>query len=122
MKLKIRTIHGHGKANEEYVIIDVADDCNAQYYMLADTTYTNDNKISNKVRHTHWFSKAELKKGDVIILYTGAGTNGSKRNSNGSITYHRYWGLRTAVWNDDGDGAILFEINAWNTTKEADTK
>ncbi|MCS5969701.1 hypothetical protein LNP26_29815 [Klebsiella variicola subsp. variicola] len=62
MKLKIRTIHGHGKANEEYVIIDVTDDCNAQYYMLADTTYTNDNKISNKVRHTHWFSKAELKK------------------------------------------------------------
>lgn len=122
MKAKIRSIHGHGTANEEYVIIDITDGCNAHDYMLADTTYTNENTISNKVRHTHWFVKAELKKGDVIILYTGSGTNSSTKNTNGSTIYHRYWGLRTAVWNDDGDGAILFEINDWNTTKVADTK
>ncbi|KHE07672.1 hypothetical protein [Citrobacter braakii] len=122
MKAKVRTIHGHGKANEEYVIIDVNEDCNANRLMLADTTYTSETTISNKTRHTFWFKAIDLKKGDVIVLYTGSGTDQSKSQTNGTTIYYRYWGLKTAVWNDDGDGAILFDINTWSTKKVADTK
>lgn len=122
MKLKIRSIHGHGKATEEYVIIDVLSDSDAKYYMIADTTYTQSGGISNKVRHTHWFYPTDLKKGDVLVLHTGPGTDRSDKQTNG-VTYHqRFWGLKSAVWNDDGDGALLFEINTWKTTKVDETK
>jgi len=122
MNLKIRSIHGHGKASEEYVIIDVLNDCNAHYYMVADTTYVQPGTVSNKVRHTYWFHQTDLKKGDLLVLHTGSGTDSSVKQSNGSTHYQRYWGLKSAVWNDDGDGAILFEMNGWKTTKVADTK
>lgn len=121
MKLEIRSIHGHGKATEEYVIIDVLSDCDAKYYMVADTTYQSGG-ISNKVRHTHWFYPAALKKGDVLVLHTGTGTDRSDQQTNGATYHQRFWGLKSAVWNDDGDGALLFEINSWRTTKVAETK
>lgn len=122
MKVEIRSIHGHGDASEEYVIIDVTQDCRMDDYMVADTTFEAGGSISNKVRHTYWFEPVDLKSGDIVVLYTGNGTNESEENDDGSTIYHVYWGLRAPVWNDDGDGAILFEMNDWKTTKVADTK
>ncbi|WP_395490724.1 hypothetical protein ACG1VR_08770 [Cedecea davisae] len=122
MKLKIRTIHAHGKASEEYVVLDVLENCNLNRYIVADTTYTKDGYISNKVRHTHWFTASEAKKDDIVILYTREGLNNETKQSNGSTIFHCYWELRSAVWNDDGDGAVLFEVNDWSTTRVAYTK
>jgi len=122
MKMKIRSIHGHGKADEEYVVLDVIEDCNASYYMVSDTTYTADGKISNKTRHNFWFNPKELSAGDVVYLYTKVGKNASSERPNGTKTHKFYWGLKVPVWNDDGDGAILFEIKTWKTKKVSDTK
>lgn len=122
MKMKIRSIHGHGKASEEYVILDVLEDCNLNHYLIADSTYTEDGYISNKARHSHWFVGKDAKKGDAVVLYTGVGDNKAVKNANGTTVFHRFWGLRSAVWNDDGDGAVLLQIDTWKTTKVSETK
>lgn len=122
MKLKIRSIHGHGKAAEEYVIIDVLHDCMSNRYMIADSTFTSSETISNKTRHTYWFNDISLKRGDVVILYTCNGRDNNSKQGNGSTIYHIYWGLDSAVWNDSGDCAILFEISNWKTTSVSETK
>lgn len=116
MKLKFRCILEHGHETER-VIIDVFSAGNLSNYIVFDTTYKGDNKISNKLRHSYWFVSQEVKKGDVIILYTKKGTNNSKTNADGSISYFYYWGLDSNVWNDDGDTGVLFEISAWSTIK-----
>lgn len=122
MKVKIRSIHGHGDASEEYVVLEILQDCNADHYVIADTTFTADSKISNKVRHTHWFYSTALKKGDFIALFTGTGTDKADKRSDDSTLYYRFWGLKTAVWNDDGDGAVLYELNDWKAEKISGTK
>ncbi|HEV7333146.1 MAG TPA: hypothetical protein VGN63_19075 [Flavisolibacter sp.] len=116
MNLQIDRIVEHGK-KEERVEISVLEDCNLRYFMIADTTYKGEHTISNKVRHTHWFSKKEVKKGDKIFLFTAKGTNSSERIGLSNTKYNIYWGLDICVWNDEGDGAILFHINSWKTTK-----
>ncbi|MDU5454473.1 MAG: hypothetical protein E6095_13210 [Pseudescherichia vulneris] len=117
MKLKIRSVHEHGKANEEYVILDVNEDCDTQFYMITDTTFLPNGKISNRTRHTYRFESLQVKAGDCIALFTGHGVDKVETRNNGSKLFYCYWGLKTAVWNDDGDGAVLLEINAWETTK-----
>lgn len=33
MKVSIRSIHNHGDAKEEFVVLDVIEDCKLQYYL-----------------------------------------------------------------------------------------
>ena len=51
------------------------------------------------------FPRTKLAPGHTVTLYTGRGTNASGK---------RYWGSSSAVWNNDGDKAVL--KNASGTT------
>lgn len=117
LKLKILAIHEQGDAPKEYVLLEATSDCDLDYYGLADTTYTSDGKISNRLRHFYWFPKTEVKKGERIVLRTGTGTNDSYTSSSGIKVHRFYWGLKTSIWNDDGDAAVLFNISTWKTTR-----
>ena len=110
MNLKIISVHGHGKFNEEFVLLRAIADCNLTNYILADTTYTAPQTISNKSRNMHWFQGLPLKAGEHVIFYTRPGSY-SKTTNSGMIYHHMYWGLKAAVWNNTGDDAHLFEIS-----------
>jgi hypothetical protein len=117
MNLKVDQIIDYGTHNSERVLLSVTGDCSLHYYLLADTTYTDDTHISNKLRHFYWFPAQEVKVGDKIILYTKPGTNSNRKLPNGNTEYTYYWGLGNSVWNNTGDAAILFHIDNWKTTK-----
>lgn len=118
MKLAIHSIEGKGKLDEECVWFDVKDDVeNLNFYAVCDTTYTDDNHISNELRHIYWFKKKAVKKNDWIKLMTKSGTDGTTTNNRNTTTHIFYWNLGRTVWNKDGDAAILFEIADWKTTR-----
>ncbi|NVZ52817.1 hypothetical protein HX792_20900 [Pseudomonas sp. B6002] len=116
MKLIIDSIHGHGDASEERVLMTVVEDCTLNRYMVADTTYTSSGKLSNKHRHTYWFGTVEAKKGERVALYTKKGSY--SKSVHAGVTWHKcYWNSGSPIWNDEGDAAVLFEINTWKTTR-----
>lgn len=117
MKLKIDSVHGHGDEKAERVLLTVLEDCNLKYYMIADATYTEDNKLSNKNRHSKWFNPKEVEAGDRVVLYTRAGKDATVKGDDGTVWHKVYWGLGTAVWNDEGDAAVLIHLRAWKTTR-----
>jgi hypothetical protein len=58
MNLKVHSIDGKGKLENEVIWVDVVkavDDLSN--YLICDTTYTDDNHISNELRHVYWFPK-----------------------------------------------------------------
>ncbi|EPM4748539.1 hypothetical protein ACTJ2M_000295 [Vibrio parahaemolyticus] len=112
MKLKVIEIKNSGTLNQEYVKLKVVNDCNLKYYLLADTTYISETSISNKLRHMYWFAPKDVKKDDVIYVYSGKG-----KNTSNSGVHKYYWNLSKSVWNDDDDAALLFEVNDWKTTR-----
>lgn len=76
MKLKIHNIENKGELENEAIWIDVLEDVsNLSYYMVCDTTYADNNHISNELRHVFWFPNKPVKKGDWIALRTKNGTN-----------------------------------------------
>jgi len=110
MKLKIMSIENGGDAKDEYVRLKVLEDCNLIDYALVDTTFTADGKVSNKNRHFYWFPHKDVKKNEVVRLYSSIGDNVSS-TSNTDIMIHKvYWNLGSPVWNNEGDKAVLFEI------------
>ncbi|WP_343658864.1 hypothetical protein [Chryseobacterium sp.] len=117
MKLKIKKVIDFGTHDSERVWLEVTENCNLDRYVITDTTYVGE-KISNKVRHVHWFGPKPVKSGDEVILYTKKGKESTESINEGKNTrYFLFWGLDSYVWNNSGDAAILFEINTWKTTK-----
>jgi hypothetical protein len=113
MKVKIALVHNQGRFDEEYVLLKVEESCDIGRYLLADSTYTTDGKVSNKLRHIYWFPDGAVKKGDLIIVWTKAGKDNTSETDSGVPIHHYYWGLKSAVWNDDGDCAALLELSTW---------
>ncbi|HHG9580228.1 TPA: hypothetical protein ACPY17_004825 [Citrobacter freundii] len=114
MKVKILSVHNHGDEKEEYVMLKVLEDCDIGDYMIADSTYTGDGRISNKIRHTYWFPDKKVAKGDLVSLWTKKGTNLERKTDSGTLVHRFYWGLNQPVWNDDGDCAVLYLISDWS--------
>lgn len=117
MKIEITGVIDFGTHESERVELKVLEDCNLHFYQIADTSYTEEGKISNKLRHFYWFPNQDVKSGDKIILYTKRGAKSTSPLAGGKVKYTLYWGLDSFVWNNDGDAAVLFEVKAWKTTK-----
>lgn len=120
MKLKIIKVHGHGDAREEYVFLRALDDVEISNYLLADSTYGADGSVSNKVRHTFWFPKKLIKKGEYISVRSRIGKPEVGKASDGKVVHRFYWGLKESVWNDDGDVAVLLEISCRQALRAKD--
>lgn len=115
-KLELVYVKNHGKAADEYVLLRATQDLDLKYYMICDTTYTSDTSISNTFRHTYWFATQTVKSGEYVVLYTKKGSY-SKTQNNGNVFHNYYWNSNAAIWNDDGDGAIVFEITNWRAKR-----
>jgi hypothetical protein len=117
MNLKIIAINDKGNIEKEVVWLEAIAECNLQYFLICDTTYTDQDHVSNELRHLYWMPNLTIKKGDLIALHTRVGTNSSALNDRKTTTYHRYWNLGKSVWNKDGDCAILFNVKTWKATR-----
>lgn len=116
--LKVHSIDGKGDINNECVWLSVVEDIpDLSFYLLCDTTYTDDNYISNELRHMYWFPAKPVKKGDWVRLFTKSGENSSSLNNQGTTTHFFYWNLGSTIWNKAGDAAVVFSVNNWRTTR-----
>lgn len=113
MKIKMIKVVDRGTHQSEKVIMNVVQDTNLINYILRDTTYLKENTISNRWVHAYEFLKQDVKKGDQIILYTKVGINSKKDLGSGCTEYTYYWCLNSSVWNNDGDAAVLYEVEDW---------
>jgi len=117
MKLKILRVEDHGTLQSERVFLSVEEDANLMYYLIRDTTYTSDDKISNKWDHIYKFLGKSVKAGDEVVLYTATAPKESEKiNNNKNTCYYFSWGLKECVWNNDGDVAVLYEISNWQSS------
>lgn len=117
MALEISAIRNKGRQDEEYVELRATEACDLRFYIVADTTYTSEASVSNMLRHTYWFTSYQVAKGDYVFLYTGRGSHVTFANKAGTVTHVFFWGLGSAVWNDTGDGGVLFNIRQWSTKR-----
>ena len=118
MKIEIVKILDRAVGNKERLWLKVLANTNLSYFVVFDTTYASNGRISNLQRHAHWFSPKPVKTGDYVVLCTGKGIPSQQPNEIGGMTHFLYWGLENTIWNNAGDCAVLFEVNTWQTSKQ----
>ncbi len=115
MKIEITNVIDNGTHDSERVVLSVLQDTDLKYYIIRDTTYTDDEHVSNKWQHVHKFGEQPVKAGDEVILYTKKGKKEIKNHGNNNKQYTYYWGMDSSIWNNDGDAAVLYQIYKWKT-------
>jgi len=115
--LGILKVEDNGKLSSEYVVLKVQQDTNLKHFAVVDTTYNEDGTFSNKHKHFYKFYKREVKAGDFVHLYTKVGKDDIFTNTSKTITHRFYWNLKTSVWNNGGDIAVLYAIENWELHK-----
>lgn len=118
MKLKILRVEDHGTLESERIFLSVIEDADLKYYIVRDSTYTSDDKMSNKWVHAYEFVDQSVKKGDEVVLYTAKAPKKTEAiNGDKNTRYYYSWNLKECVWNNDGDVAVLYELESWAAIK-----
>lgn len=117
MELKIVSVHNRGDFDEEYVVLKAVKDCDIGHYMLADSTYTDSGALSNKLRHTYWFPNKKILRENYVSVWTKSGKDTKGEMKDGTPIHRHFWNLKTAVWNNEGDCAVLIHTPDWQHFK-----
>lgn len=117
MELEILSIKNKGDHTQESVTLRALTRCQIGHYVLFDSTYTREGKVSNEVRHTYWFPDKVVAAGDFLVLHIAPGRTDPHPNQANTITHHFHWGISRPVWNDDQDFATLLHVADWKSMK-----
>ncbi len=111
----INIINNADPDDDECVILVVEEDINLGNYAIRDHTYDDDGDVSDIFPHYYEFPHKAVKKGEIIVLYTGTGKDGSYKNAEDTNVHAFYWGSDESIWNNSGDQAILLRIKYLQT-------
>lgn len=113
MEIAISSIGNKGDLTNERIGFNVLKDCELKYYLVFKTAMTTKGFV-NRSNATYWFLPQELKAGDSVVLYSKAGQDSVKTNTDGSKTYFFYWGLTAPIFNTPENRVVLASIKTWN--------
>ncbi len=118
MRLKIMGIEDIGNIQKERVVLRVLEDTDVGQYAIFKSNKSSETSVSSRVSETFWFQDQEVKKDDLVVIYTKAGSyKVSKNQSNNSHFF--YWDKSSSIWGEPDDALVLLNINEW-TFKTAD--
>ena len=114
MKINIQTIVDRGVLDKERVVFEVQEDDFLGGYLVLKTKKTGESTVSSITRGTYWFPDKDVKKGDLVVLYTKKGVNTEKKNTDGTTTHFYYWQKEEVLWGVDEDVVLLARLQDWD--------
>lgn len=113
---------GHRGTKEELVMFSVTSDCNLSHYMVIDTTYDEQDKVSDLHPHLFHFPSRVVAGGDTVFLYSGVVVEEEIEpelviDEDGGEKYNHvfHWGAANNIWNKTGDVGRLVWIGGGET-------
>lgn len=120
MNLEIQSIKYRSDIDEERILLNVLENCNVGDYLIVLTKKIGDS-ISIKMEKGFWFPNKEVKKSDLVVLYTKKGRMSEKDLSNGRKSHFFYWDQTQPLFEPipenpemERTGAVLFEAKINN--------
>lgn len=112
MDIELVSINNPGLDNE-YALIRVNRDCNLKKFLIYDTTFDDEGRVSNKLPHMFRLPDYNVKvlRTSQIRLYTSRSYPIQEWSDPQHVnTLILSWRLNETIWNKEGDKATLVEI------------
>ena len=111
MRVELQEVKGRN-TSEERIILKVNEDCLLNFYFIFNTKKLPNDKISKSVKHPFWLPKKEVKKGDLVVIYSKIGTSSFKVNDDKTSSYFYYRNFESPILIDD-EIVLVVELNTW---------
>jgi hypothetical protein len=108
-----------GKLEAERLVMRIEDSIDIGEFAVF-RTETNEGSVTTNVSRTFWFPDKATKAGDLVVLYTKAGSNKERPNKNGSTSHFFYWGMSEVLWDSPEFAAVVAHIDEWRSTLTPD--
>lgn len=106
MTLDIRSIIKSGDIKNERVTFRATSDLDVGDYAVFQVANINGD-AGTEVFEAFWFPYKGIKEGDLIVLYTKAGTPRDKILTAGGVAHFYYWGKTEPIWANGELGVVL---------------
>jgi hypothetical protein len=113
MRLQVIRIADRGVPNQERLHLSVIQDATLASYVVLLSRYPTPTGVTSGNLPAFWFPTTLVRAGDQIVLFSGSGNASTVKNANGSTTYFFHWGLKSTVWNQSADCAVVIEAADW---------
>ncbi|OLU22492.1 hypothetical protein BVH03_25040 [Pseudomonas sp. PA15(2017)] len=112
MRIKVRSVQDAGNLEKERVVIYALEDGQIGSQILA-STQRHGAGVSNEIYNAYWIPDREIKKDDVVVVYTKSGKNTDRKNKDETRSYFFYMGLDKPTYVNDKVAAVVFSIDKW---------
>ena len=113
MKYRIRSLKEPGNLEKERVVIEILEDGDAGKLIISSTTRQGENNVSPKIKNPFWVPDQDVKKGDLVIVYTKQGKSNIRKNNDDTTSYFFYMGMTDALYDEENKTAAVFSIEKW---------
>lgn len=112
MNIELKSIADKGDLKKERLVLRVTQDVNVGYFLVLCTGFSG-GQVNTGVSSTFWFPDKDVRMGDLVVLYTKAGTASEKSLESGSKAHFFYWGRASAQWQSNERGVVLVHAPEW---------
>ncbi len=118
MALQIEDLREPGDLSRERIVLRAGSDTDIGRYLVLSARARDDIILAGRVPNCFWFPDRQVRAGDLIILYSKAGSRSVKENNSGTYSYFFYWGLDEALWHDADLSPVLMRVAVWRSLAE----
>ena len=112
--MKILRINDRGNLEKERLVLkaDAIEDLG--HYLIFKTTLLDEGGFSARPdSRVFWLPDRQIKKGDMVVIYSKEGSLSTKENKDKSTSLFFYWNSKVPLWSKDTDTVVLIKVSEY---------
>ncbi|THD09311.1 hypothetical protein [Metallibacterium scheffleri] len=114
MKIYITSFVDAGNYQNERIVMKAVSDLDLGQYAVFYTAVSSDGGVTAGRKTAFWFPDGEIKKDDLVVLYSKKGKSSTKDLGEGRTARFFYWQDERAMWGGAENGAVLLRVAEWS--------
>jgi hypothetical protein len=116
MDVEFQSVRDPGDKDHERVVLSAEKGVDLGRYMLiAARVSGKSTTLGGRVPASYWFPDRDINAGDLVVVYTKAGSSTAKENSSGKTSHFFYWGKTRPIWDRDDVRPVLLRVSVWKS-------
>ena len=112
MQVKIGYVADEGDLDRERLVLRAKRNADIGDFLLIRTS-VRDGEVTTDVKDSFWFPDRSVSAGDLVVVYSKAGSDRKKKIEGGRTAHFFYWGQEAPLWDDESFAAVLLHAPDW---------